>query len=184
MAVLAGLMVSCGTRDVPPPEARVDGKRETQLPKDHAAHDEFANEWWYYAGVVKDESGAEYTFHVAFFKHWATNEWRFGLPARWFGNPLQFAQGVVTDLASGKRVVKEVIGSRPLGTVGARSDRLCVWTGNLARARWFRLCWRRWRVSCDAGRSGRCCFGFKILSLKTLGGSCATGKGPHLGESL
>lgn len=155
MALLAGLMVSCGTMNVPIPEARVDGKREVRLPKDHAAHDEFANEWWYYAGVVKDESGTEYAFHVAFFKHWATNEWRFGIPARWFGNPVQFAQGAVTDLASGKRVVKEVMGSRTLGTVGARSDRLCVWTS-------------KWHVQDSAGGSHvmRADLGGAVLDLK------------------
>ncbi|MCP5536853.1 MAG: hypothetical protein H7A51_11565 [Akkermansiaceae bacterium] len=114
---------------MPAPSGRVDGKRGISLPADHAAHDEFAVEWWYYTGIIKDDAGADYAFHVAFFKSWAGKEKRFGIPVRWFGNPCQFAQAAVTDLSTGRRYVKEVIGSRRLGTAGATTDRLMVWTG-------------------------------------------------------
>ncbi|MBT8045442.1 MAG: hypothetical protein KJO79_10870 [Verrucomicrobiae bacterium] len=132
--LISGLLALAlaGCVHVPEPRSQVDGKQTIHLPTDHAAHDDFATEWWYYTGVLNDGLGNKYAFHISFFKHWATEEKRYGIPARWFGNPVQFAQAVVTNLKTGERMKKEVFGTRWLATVGARRDRLCVWTG-----RWY-----------------------------------------------
>jgi len=113
---------------MPRPTGKVDPQRTIALPADLAAHDEFANEWWYYAGRMEDENGDEYAFHVSFFKHWGTDERRFGIPVRWVDNPGRFAHGTLANLSSGQRHTHEVVGVARHGTAGARSDRFDVWT--------------------------------------------------------
>lgn len=131
MLLLVVLCAACPSActSVPTPTGQVDPQRTISLPADLAAHDEFANEWWYYAGHLEDENGTEYAFHVSFFKHWGTDERRFGIPVRWVDNPGRFAHGALTNLATGQRYIHEVVGVHRHGTAGARSDRFHVWTG-------------------------------------------------------
>ncbi len=116
----------------PAPAGKLDPQRIISTSADLAAHDEFPNEWWYYAGRLEDEHGTAYAFYLSFFKHWARRERRFGFPVRWVDNPGRFAHGKLTNLATGESYVHETVGVARRGTAGARSDRFHVWTGD-----WF-----------------------------------------------
>jgi predicted secreted hydrolase len=69
------------------------------FPRDHAAHDGFASEWWYYTGHLRTGDGRRFGFELTFF--------RIGLrpgaalPARgqsrWRGNELYPAHFALTD---------------------------------------------------------------------------------------
>lgn len=127
MFLSAALLSACSS--LPVPDGKLDPRRTISVSADLAAHDEFPNEWWYYAGRLEDENGIEYAFHVSFFKHWATDERRFGLPVRWVDNPGRFAHGTLTNLSTGKRYAHETVGVQRRGTAGANNDRFHVWTG-------------------------------------------------------
>ncbi len=42
--------------------------RKIEFPRDHLAHPEFRNEWWYLTGNLKDDKGDRYGFQVTFFR--------------------------------------------------------------------------------------------------------------------
>jgi predicted secreted hydrolase len=74
------------------------------FPRDHAAHDGFASEWWYYTGHVRAPDGRRFGYELTFF--------RVGLrpgqaapengQSRWRGNQLYPAHFALTD-ESGKQ---------------------------------------------------------------------------------
>ncbi len=39
-----------------------------QFPKDHAAHEDYKTEWWYYTGHLKSDSGEAYGYELTFFR--------------------------------------------------------------------------------------------------------------------
>ena len=102
-AALCALLLAATTAAAPP--ATVDGFRNANLPwtfafpRDHAAHDAFASEWWYYTGHVRTPDGRRFGYELTFF--------RVGLrpgaarpPAgqsQWRGNQLYPAHFALTD---------------------------------------------------------------------------------------
>jgi predicted secreted hydrolase len=99
-----------------------------RFPRDHAAHDGFASEWWYFTGHVRAADGRRFGFELTFF--------RIGLRAgdvkpksgqsRWRGNELYPAHFALTD-ESGKRFVYyERFAREALGAGFASTTRLDV----------------------------------------------------------
>jgi predicted secreted hydrolase len=99
-----------------------------RFPQDHAAHDRFASEWWYFTGHVRAKDGRRFGYELTFF--------RLGLrpgdvrPGRgqsqWRGNELYPAHFALTDEAGKTFVHYERFGREALGAGFASTTRLDV----------------------------------------------------------
>ena len=47
---------------------RAEAPREFEFPRDHAAHDGFKTEWWYFTGNLAAESGRRFGYQLTFFR--------------------------------------------------------------------------------------------------------------------
>src|SRR3990172_4678093 len=61
------VVVLCGAAAPPPFQKALPGYR-FQFPRDHAAHEAFRTEWWYYTGHVRTARGEAFGFQVTFFR--------------------------------------------------------------------------------------------------------------------
>ncbi|MFB6259951.1 MAG: lipocalin-like domain-containing protein, partial [Thiohalorhabdaceae bacterium] len=78
------LAVTPGVRGAEQAEyAHVTPERPVHLPADHAAHPDYATEWWYFTGFLELPDGAERTFEVTFFRQRPE-------PGDWVANPSAF----------------------------------------------------------------------------------------------
>lgn len=98
------------------------------FPRDHAAHDDFQSEWWYYTGHLRTPDGRRFGYELTFF--------RIGLrpgaatPApgqsRWRGNELYPAHLALTDERDGRFIHEERFERAALGAGVASQQRLDV----------------------------------------------------------
>jgi predicted secreted hydrolase len=99
-----------------------------RFPQDHAAHDQFASEWWYFTGHVRAKDGRKFGYELTFF--------RVGLrpgdvkvsrgESAWRGNELYPAHFAITDEAGKKFVYYERFAREALGAGFASQTRLDV----------------------------------------------------------
>ena len=99
-----------------------------QFPKDHAPHQGFQTEWWYYTGHLYTADAEpfrdkpRYGFQLTFFKRQespqkgSTNEY--------------LAHAALTDLQTGKTISSSRKGGGLLGVAGANPRTLEVWSGD------------------------------------------------------
>ena len=102
-----------------------------RFPRDHAAHDRFASEWWYFTGHVRAGDGRRFGYELTFF--------RIGLrpgdarpgpgQSRWRGNELYLAHFALTDVAGQTFVHYERFAREALGAGFASTARLDVRNG-------------------------------------------------------
>jgi predicted secreted hydrolase len=113
---------------------RVDGFETAQAPytfawpRDHAAHDAYQTEWWYYTGHVVTRTGRRFGYELTFF--------RIGLrpgdprpladQSRWRGNELFPAHFALTDEAGKTFFHVERFAREAIGMGGASNERLDV----------------------------------------------------------
>ena len=98
------------------------------FPRDHAAHDGFASEWWYYTGHVRARDGRRFGYELTFF--------RVGLrpgaappnagQSKWRGNQLYPAHFALTDETGKQFFHYERFARAALGAGSASSERLDV----------------------------------------------------------
>jgi predicted secreted hydrolase len=99
-----------------------------RFPRDHAAHDGFASEWWYFTGHVRATDGRLFGYELTFF--------RIGLrpgdvkpksgQSRWRGNELYPAHFALTDVSGKRFVYYERFAREALGAGFASTKRLDV----------------------------------------------------------
>jgi predicted secreted hydrolase len=109
-----------------------DAPRAFVFPRDHAAHPEYATEWWYYTGHLR-AGERRFGFQLTFF--------RIGVdPARgtsrsaWAAREFLFAHAALTDERQGRFVFDERIARPALGMAGADSVRYRVWIDDWSAA--------------------------------------------------
>jgi predicted secreted hydrolase len=98
------------------------------FPRDHAAHDGFASEWWYYTGHVRARDGRRFGYELTFF--------RVGLrpgqarpgpgESRWRGNQLYPAHLALTDEHGQQFFYHERFARAALGAGSASTTQLDV----------------------------------------------------------
>jgi predicted secreted hydrolase len=102
------------------------------FPRDHAAHDRFASEWWYYTGHLVAADGRRFGFELTFFR-FGTRPGA-GTPApgqsRWRGNELFPAHLALTDEHGRRFVHAERFERAALGMGAASEQRLDVRVGS------------------------------------------------------
>ena len=92
-----------------------------QFPRDHASHDQFKTEWWYYTGHLKSKSGKDYGFELTFFRVGLDPDIDTSRKA-WSLKNVYLAHFAVSDLAGKKFIYSQKLNRSGLNVAGARSD--------------------------------------------------------------
>ena len=106
-AAFSVLALACGglVRADATPTARVDGfvpatsPYAFAFPRDHAAHDAYRTEWWYYTGHVRTAQGRRFGYELTFFRVGLApgDPKPLATQSRWRGNELYPAHFAITD---------------------------------------------------------------------------------------
>jgi len=100
----------------------VTGPCELKFPEDHASHQGYRTEWWYYTGNLQSAAGNRYGFQLTFFrrqivpleskKNWPT-------PASaWRTSQIYLAHAAISDLDGKRHFYAQDIGRGVLGIAG------------------------------------------------------------------
>jgi predicted secreted hydrolase len=98
------------------------------FPRDHAAHDQFASEWWYYTGHVRTHDGRRFGYELTFFRVGLRPGQRAPVTgqSRWRGNQLYPAHFALTDEHGNAFFHTERFARAALGAGSASTTRLDV----------------------------------------------------------
>ncbi len=97
------------------------------FPRDHASHNTFQTEWWYYSGQVQTQSKYAFGYQLAFFRHGLKSHMTKVNPSPWAMTHLYFAHFAITDIPNSDFLYAEKLSRAALGKAGADSNRLAVW---------------------------------------------------------
>lgn len=97
------------------------------FPGDHAAHEDYRIEWWYYTGNLEAPGGRRFGYQLTFFRtgviHTPKN------PSRWAVRDLYVAHFAISDINAGQFHFFERVNRRGIGRAGAETDTYHVWNG-------------------------------------------------------
>lgn len=105
------------------------GERSWDFPRDHGAHLEFENEWWYFTGHL-DAADRTYGFELTFFR-FSNSEWPFidSDGSEWFPEQIYLTHFTITDEGKGEFHKYEELNRGNMGLAGAGTETLEVWNG-------------------------------------------------------
>jgi len=104
--------------------------RSLQFPRDHGAHPDYRQEWWYVTGWLKTQSGAELGFQVTFFR--ARPDYESANPSAFAPRQVILAHAALADPRHGRLRHDERAARTALELAGAREDTTRVWVDD-----WF-----------------------------------------------
>lgn len=114
------------------PEARAEARfaavtpgRALAFPRDHGAHPDFRNEWWYLTGWLKTAGGEDLGFQVTFFR--TTPPFAVDRASRFAPTQILLAHAALADPALGRLRHDERAARPALGLAGAREDSTEAW---------------------------------------------------------
>ncbi|HKS39060.1 MAG TPA: lipocalin-like domain-containing protein [Blastocatellia bacterium] len=108
-----------------------DGWREAEagyryeFPQDHASHEDYAVEWWYYTGNIETKEGRRFGYQLTFFRIGVVRE-----PlntSRWALRNLYMAHFAISDIEQKEFHSFERINRAGIGWAGAESSSYRVW---------------------------------------------------------
>jgi predicted secreted hydrolase len=102
------------------------------FPRDHAAHDRYRTEWWYFTGHLQTAQGRRFGFEVTFFRvglEPRSSQWRPGA-SRWYAYQLYPAHLAITDEAGHRFIYAQILARDALGDGYASQRRLDVRAGS------------------------------------------------------
>lgn len=101
-----------------------------EFPRDHASHEAFRTEWWYYTGNLAAEDGHRYGFQVTFFRVGLRDRVSPANPSRWRPDDVYFAHLAVTDVDGRTFRYWHRTSRAGPGLAGAATDRYEVFIGD------------------------------------------------------
>jgi len=143
--------------------ARAMNKRPFDFPRDHGAHPEYRNEWWYVTGNLTTDDGRRFGYQVTFFRIALAPATR-ARESQWATRQLWLAHVALSDIDNSKHLQEERLVRGAAGLAGAAADPFAVWVES----------WRLsggpqaefpWRVEVDAPQFG---FELQLEPLKPL----------------
>jgi predicted secreted hydrolase len=108
--------------------ARALAPRPFVFPGDHAAHPDYATEWWYLTGNLHTDSGRRFGYQFTLFRVGL----RPGQAARdsdWRSNQLYMGHIAISDIGAGKHQSAERFARAAAGLAGSRVAPFAVWLG-------------------------------------------------------
>ena len=106
--------------------ARVLESRAFQFPEDHAAHDKYRNEWWYFTGNLRDTVGRHFGFELTFFR-FAMSPEPVQRRSAWGADQAWMAHLAVTDTDGREFMAAERFSREALGLAGSQAEPFRVW---------------------------------------------------------
>ena len=106
--------------------ARVLESRIFRFPEDHAAHNQFRSEWWYFTGNLRNPEGRHFGFELTFFRYAMAPE-PLQRRSEWGANQAWMAHLSVTDTRAGEFMAAERFSREALGLAGSRAQPFRVW---------------------------------------------------------
>ncbi|NNJ92728.1 MAG: carotenoid 1,2-hydratase [Gammaproteobacteria bacterium] len=108
--------------------ARALKPREFSFPEDHAAHEDYATEWWYFTGNLKDRAGRLFGYQLTIF--------RVGLEpgkpendSNWRSHQVYMGHMAISDIQSSLHKSGEIFSRAALSQAGAALNPLRIWLG-------------------------------------------------------
>lgn len=99
-----------------------------KFPDDHASHDDFKTEWWYYTGHLASMQGEPFGFELTFFRSGVPDTTQ--IPkSQWKVPNVYMAHFAVTDLPQKKFFFRSQTNRPGVATAGADERRFKVWNG-------------------------------------------------------
>lgn len=95
------------------------------FPKDHASHDEFKTEWWYYTGHLRTGDGRSFGYELTFFRTGA-EEANMKTPGPWKLDNYYLAHFAISDENNKRFFFREKLNRSGIKTAGARNDAMLV----------------------------------------------------------
>ncbi|NLX96449.1 MAG: carotenoid 1,2-hydratase [Rhodopirellula sp.] len=99
-----------------------------RFPEDHAAHENYRIEWWYYTGNLETRDGRRFGYQLTFFRTGVVREPE--NPSRWTIRDLYTAHFAVSDIDRRQFHFFERVNRRGIGWAGAETDTYHVWNGD------------------------------------------------------
>ncbi len=102
--------------------------REFRFPHDHGPHPDFATEWWYFTGNLRDPEGREFGYQLTLFRVGLTP----GPPAtdsNWRAHQLYMGHLAISDIANARQLSDERLSRAAAGLAGASAEPFAVWLG-------------------------------------------------------
>ena len=106
-----------------------------EFPRDHASHDSFKTEWWYYTGHLATKQGRRFGYELTFFRSGVENPPKAVPSSPWQMDNVFLAHFAVTDIEKGKFVNFERMNRAGLNVAGARQDACLVFNETWSAAR-------------------------------------------------
>jgi predicted secreted hydrolase len=98
-----------------------------QFPQDHASHDNYKTEWWYYTGHLQTKAGKRYGYELTFFRIGNDPSIRTDNTSAWNTNNLYATHFALSDENQKSFFYSEKLNRAGLNLAGARSDVYYVW---------------------------------------------------------
>ena len=106
--------------------SRATDARRFQFPRDHAAHPDFRNEWWYVTGNLHDGENNHYGYQVTLFRIALTPQPPQS-PSRWATNQVWMAHVALTDVSSKQHWHDQRLARGAVGLAGQSDQPFRVW---------------------------------------------------------
>lgn len=100
--------------------------RRFEFPADHGAHPDFANEWWYFTGTLRDAAGRRFGYQLTVFRV-ALSAAAPAAGSAWSTNQIYMGHFAVTDAAAGRFHHFQRYARGALGLAGAVTEPLRIW---------------------------------------------------------
>ena len=104
---------------------KIVSARPFQFPRDHGAHPDYRQEWWYVTGWLKTRAGADLGFQVTFFR--TRLDFESPNPSAFAPRQLILAHAALADPRHGRLRHDERAARTALGLAGSREDTTRVW---------------------------------------------------------
>ena len=102
------------------------------FPRDHGAHPNFATEWWYYTGHLRDKNGRRFGYQLTWFRQALTPQLK-GRTSKWATRDIVFAHFAITDESGQKFHFSDKIARGAAGVAGSSTrieNHRAVWIGD------------------------------------------------------
>ena len=104
---------------------KVIAPRPFVFPDDHAAHEDYRVEWWYYTGNLQTDDGRRFGFELTFFRAGVDKNPK--NPSRWAVRDLYIAHFAISDIRDRRFHFYERSRRAGVGWAGASTERYHVW---------------------------------------------------------
>ncbi len=100
------------------------------FPKDHAAHEEYRTEWWYYTGHLQAADGRTFGYQLTFFRSGMDHPSLAANPSRWAIQHLYLAHFAITDEGDKRFFNTDKVNRTGIGNAGAETAPYHIWNGS------------------------------------------------------